>query len=71
MLDEHLVPEPLIREVTYWDEAAASYTPKCAQDGGAQRFTVSVTVDGRTVDANIVTRDPAPSVTGSTEELRR
>lgn len=71
VLDEHQLPEPRIREVTYWDEASASYTPKCSRDGGAQRFTVSVTIDGRTTEANIVTRDPAPSVTGSTEELRR
>ena len=62
------VPEPRFVEVTYWDERSASYTTACTDDGGAQRITLAVVVDGRTGEADIVTRDPAPA---RALELRR
>ncbi|MDQ2678982.1 MAG: hypothetical protein M3Y51_09585 [Actinomycetota bacterium] len=61
-------PEPRFVEVTYWDERSASYTPECAEDGGAQRITVAVAVDRTAREATIVTRAPAPT---RALELRR
>jgi len=57
-----------IVEVRYWDEASASYVATCSEDGGAQRVTVAVAVDGRTSQADIVTRAPSPA---RSLELRR
>ena len=68
IIEEHRAPEPRFLEVTYWDEASASYADRCSADGGAQRFTLSVTIDGRSTEANIVTRNPTPP---NTLELRR
>lgn len=66
--ESQLSPLPVIRDVGYWNEAAADFTPKCETDGGAQRFTIAVIIDGSIAEANIVTRDPAPQ---ATLELRR
>ena len=59
---------PRIVDVRYWDEASASYVPSCSEDGGAQRVTLSVGIDGRTAQADIVTRAPTPA---RSLELRR
>ena len=45
--------------VQYWDPDTATYVGTCDEDGGAQRITVSVGVDDRVADAEVVTRAPA------------
>jgi len=50
---------PVVQQVTYWDPTTSDYVEKCAQDGGAQQFTLAVIADGRTAEGTIVKRDPA------------
>ncbi len=68
IVEEHRSPAPRFVEVQYWDEASASYIEKCPSDGGAQRFTLAVAIDGRRAEGNIVTRGTDAA---ETLELRR
>ena len=52
--------EPRVIAVHYWDQGTTSYATTCTEDGGAQRITVEVDLDGRTAAADVVTRAPSP-----------
>lgn len=44
--------------VEYWDQAAGNYLSNCTTDGGAQRLVLRVTRGDRTVDGEVVKRNP-------------
>ncbi len=49
---------PLIKQVTYWDEASSAFVESCKVDGGAQRFVVVAIGIDRNRSGTIVKRDP-------------
>lgn len=56
---------PLIESVAYWHRGKVAYIDSCPNDDGAQRLTVTIADDGRSVTGTVVKRNGTASVQDS------